>query len=135
MPRDDWYRCKDWTPQERATFDEKIARSRSPWSKWQYFQCQAGLLFYHGRAADSREEALRLLERSLVEVRDIEPGWAAHTLIDLGQYELAMGRLDDAERHLLEARERCPRKGKADVLRNIRDALARVREAKRSAST
>jgi hypothetical protein len=132
LARDDWYRCKDWTPQERATFDEKIARSRSPWSKWQYFTCQAGLLFFHGRAPVSREEALRLLERSLTEVADIEPEWAAQSLASIGECELALGRLDQAELHLREARERCPRKPKTDVDSEIRALLDRLRELRRS---
>lgn len=132
MGRHDWYRCKDWTPQERATFDDKIARSRSPWSKWQYFSCQAGLLFFHRRAPDSREQALRLLERSLTEVRDIAPEWAAQSLASLGEYELAMGRLDDAERHLREARERCPRKPKSSVDSEIRALLERLNEQRRA---
>lgn len=66
--RSDWHRCKDWTLAERERFDAKIARSRQPWSKWQYFRGQALLLFWHGRSADAKAEAVRLLERSLVEV-------------------------------------------------------------------
>lgn len=123
--RDGWYRCKDWSVDERAVFDARIARSRQPWSKWQYFFCQANLLFYHGRAADSRAQAVRLLERSLVEVAPIDDAWAAESLASLAEFTLALGQRAAAEAHVLEAARRCPATSRMDVLRSRIETLRR----------
>ena len=129
--RDDWSRCKDWTVDERAVFDQRIARCRQAWTKWQRFDCQANLLFFHGRAADSRSEAVRLLERSLVEVAPLEDAWAVSALTSLAEFTLAMGELERAEAHLRAAAERCPASPKfADLPARIERLSARVRAAR-----
>jgi hypothetical protein len=115
--RDDWSRCKDWTVDERAVFDGKIARCRQPWTKWQRFCTQANLLFYHGRAADSRAEAVRLLERSLTEVAPIDDEWAADSLASLAEFTLAAGQRERAQAHIDAAAARCPATPKTGGLR------------------
>lgn len=123
--RDDWSRCKDWTIDERAVFDGRIARCRQPWTKWQRFVCQGYLLFYHGRAADSRTEAVRLLERSLREVSPIEDEWAADSLASLAEFALALGQPDRARAHIDAAAARCPATPKSGGLRERIEKLSR----------
>lgn len=109
MARDDWFRCKAWTKEERAAFDERIARSRKAWSKWQQFTLQAGTLWWHGTAPDARAEAVRLHERALVEVEGIEDDWAANTLQELGELAMKAGDEARAEQHLRASIARCPK--------------------------
>lgn len=116
MGRHDWYRCKAWTLAERALFDQKIARSRQAWSTWQYFHTQAHVLWWHGTSGDAKSEATRLLERALVEVRDIDPDWAAATLHDLGMFALQMGDRERAVQRFQESIAMCP--GKKRRVRN-----------------
>jgi hypothetical protein len=96
MARDDWFRCKAWTKEERAAFDERIARSRKAWSKWQQFTIQAGLLEWHGTAPDAHAEAVRLHER-------------ANTLQSLGELAMKAGDEARAEQHLRASIARCPK--------------------------
>lgn len=103
MGAHDWYRNTSWDPNIAAAFNARIARSRQPWSKWQYFHCQAGMLAVRGYV----DEALQLYERSLIEVKNIEPDWKRHSLGSIGRLLLKQGKLDEAKAALEAAVEAC----------------------------
>jgi hypothetical protein len=83
IERTRWYTTADWDGEARELFETRIARSRRPWSRWQYFTIKAGALHRSGGPAE-REAAVRLLRRSLTEVRSPEPDWTSATPRDAG---------------------------------------------------
>lgn len=69
MGRDDWYRRTTWTPQDKAEFHARLARSRSDYNKVQYAYIQATCLRKTKRAELVRA-ADELLDYVLLEVPD-----------------------------------------------------------------
>lgn len=87
MGTNDWYRNRDWNAEIEAAFEAKFARTRQPWSRWQYLTIQAGMI-----AREHRDVALALLRRS-IELKGVEPGWVSRSYHRMG--ELVM----DDDRH------------------------------------
>jgi len=103
MGRHDWYRNRTWDASVAADFNARIARSRQPWSKWQYLTIQAGMLVGNGFVDDG----LALYRRSLTDVKDVEPSWRRVSLTHIGEILMEQGKHAEAHVALRDAIKAC----------------------------
>ncbi|HEX6535036.1 MAG TPA: hypothetical protein VF041_10580 [Gemmatimonadaceae bacterium] len=108
MAKTDWFRRTTWTPDDRADFEARLAKSRTPFHKSQRLRIQASHL--HG--VGTREltgAALGLLDRVVADFPEPTQLANAHLqraecLIDLGRPEEAL----DAYRRALDSQRQLP---------------------------
>jgi hypothetical protein len=102
MSKHDWYRNTTWNSEVEEAFEAKFARTRQPWSRWQYLTIQAGMI-----RSDHPDVARDLLLRS-IDLDGVEPGWVSNSYLSLGQLELAHGNRPLAIDFLRRSVEACP---------------------------
>ena len=108
MGRDDWFRRRTWTEEDRADFEAHFARSRGNSSKAQYLRIQAVCL----AEASLHREAIELIDRILAEYpetieRAIAHEKKAESIYALGRVEESLGEFRlalDAERRFPNVR-------------------------------
>ena len=94
MGRDDWYRRKAWTAQDRDEFLARLKRSRSPYSKAQSSRIQAVELLAT-KKLELVPAALELLDMVLAEWPE-ETSQRASTYEARAECFVALGRHDEA---------------------------------------
>lgn len=102
MSRHDWYRNTEWDEATEAAFHAKFARTRQPWSRWQYLTIQAGML-----SRRFPEAAEQLFEQSLT-LKGVEPGWASISHQRLGLLAFRTGKETEAVTRLRASIAACP---------------------------
>lgn len=121
MSRHDWYRNRDWSEAIAAAFDAKFARTRQPWSRWQYLTIQAGML---GRRFPDAAAGLYL--RS-IELSGVEPSWLTVSYQRLAMLHLHRGERPEAIELLRKSIEACPRESRSIISgKSPEELLARL---------
>jgi tetratricopeptide (TPR) repeat protein len=109
MGREDWYRKKTWTPQDREDFWMRLKRSRSAFNKAQYTRIQSVELLAT-KKPELVEPALELLDTVLRDWPD-ETSQLASTHQHRAECLVLLGRADEAVaeyRKVFEQQRRIP---------------------------
>ncbi|MGA2584233.1 MAG: hypothetical protein ABSG31_13220 [Tepidisphaeraceae bacterium] len=105
MGREDWYRSRTWSEEDRAAFYARLKRSRGAFHKAQYLRIQAVYLAEagnHGAALDLLTELFRDCP---------DPSQLAQAALQRATSLLAIGRVDEAideYRHSLQTQRAHP---------------------------